>query len=78
MARFIYGTSYEDKEALKNIGAKWEHHLKMWYFNEPKNKKEEEILNKKIDKVLSLGFKISDKDKTLQRISAHQFSNNRY
>lgn len=70
MARFIYAVEFEKREIVKSFGAKWNADVKMWYFAEPKTKKEEIILNEKIEKLNKLGFKVSEKDNVLQKIAS--------
>ena len=70
MARFILAVEFEKREIVKSFGAKWNTDVKMWYFAEPKTKKEEIVLNEKIEKLNKLGFKVTGKDNVLQKHAA--------
>ena len=77
MARFIYGSTYEHKEQLKTLGARYDADLKAWYFKEPTTKKEAADLGAKIEAARSLGLMIGEKDNTIQRAHARSIASAR-
>ena len=77
MAYCIIGVNFENKDKVKELGAKFDAKSKTWYFYEPKNKTQKAELETKIAKCEAIGFKVM-RDNFMQRRVAFMYGTNNY
>ena len=58
MAYCIIGVNFENKDKVKELGAKFDAKSKTWYFYEPKIKLKKQTLKQKSQNVKSLASKL--------------------